>query len=70
MNDSAVVEAAWALNQSAVERARRLATALAMIREGRTPKEARELMRVRFRISRVTAWRIVDIASDMAGVQR
>jgi hypothetical protein len=65
--DAAIVEAAWALNRRNVERARQLAAALAMIREGMTPKESRAVLRIRYGLSQVQAWRIVDVANDMAG---
>jgi hypothetical protein len=49
----AVLEAAWVLNPRSVQRARRLALAV-------------QLLRQRCGVGQPEAWRIVDMASDMA----
>ncbi len=68
MNDAAIIEAAWALNPRTIDRARRLAVALHLLREGRTRRDVCTLLRHRFpRICQSEAWRVVDMAADMAG---
>ena len=67
MTAEALLEAVFLLNPAAAERASRLAAALTLLRAGTSQHEARAQLRVRFRISRVAAWRIVDMASDLAG---
>lgn len=50
----------------ALPRAERLEYALRLLRCGYTPCDARRQVRRQFDISRMTAWRIVDMALDMA----
>ena len=49
-----------------VEQMRRLEFALMLVRSGESPREVRRLVRERFAISRVTAWRVVGMALDMS----
>lgn len=56
-----------ALEPRVVERARHLAHAIALIRAGRPAKEVRFEVRRVFQLHRVTAWRLVDVANDLAG---
>jgi hypothetical protein len=58
------------LNPGTLERARRLALAIAMLRGGMAHGYVRSIIRVRFEVDRIEAWRIVDMASDMAGEQK
>jgi hypothetical protein len=62
-----VLEAAWVLNPRSVQRARRLALAMQLLGEGQSKRDAIALLRQRCGIGQPEAWRIVDIASDMAG---
>ena len=51
----------------ALERARRLDYALRLIRQGMSRREVSGMVRRRFECSQPTAWRLVDMANDMAG---
>lgn len=67
MSADAILEAVHALNPRTLGRARRLTVALELLRQGHTRGEAIALIQQRCSISRVEAWRLVDMASDMAG---
>lgn len=54
----------------ALERARRLEFAIRLIQQGECRRRVSGQVYARFGVSRPTAWRIVDIAWDMAGVQK
>jgi hypothetical protein len=62
-----VLGAVAVLNPGALRRAQRLAAAVSMLAAGTPAKYAVRLMRDRFSIDRVEAWRVVSMASDMAG---
>lgn len=56
-----------AVDPEAYKRAKRVEFAMRLLRTGSSRAEAEKLVRERFGISQPTAWRIVDIANDMAG---
>jgi len=55
------------LDPGVIERARRLGSAIKLLRDGLPPLEVRALMRVRYGMTQSRAWRIVDMALDLAG---
>ena len=67
MTEAEILAAVYALNPRTGERARRLACAVALLRQGMVRREACKMLRVRFTICQQEAWRLVDMASDMAG---
>jgi len=67
MSADEILEAVFVINPRTGERARRLACAIGLLREGRSTREASVILRERFSISRMEAWRVVDIANDLAG---
>lgn len=67
MTDEAILEAVQVLNPRTLGRARRLSVALALLRAGQTRIQACAALRLRFAMPRCEAWRLVDMASDMAG---
>ena len=50
-----------------LERARRLEAAIKLLQAGKTRREASGIMSRQFRITQCVAWRIVDMANDLAG---
>ena len=62
-----LLQAVQTLNPRTLERARRLAIAVAMLRDGTERRHVCTIIRIRFDVARSEAWRIVDMASDMAG---
>jgi hypothetical protein len=62
-----ILAAVHMLNARTARRARALACAVSLLREGVTRREAAALIRVRFEVCRTSAWRVVDMAADMAG---
>lgn len=64
------LEAVHAVSPSAIERARRLETAIRLLRDGWTRRDASGEIARRFSVSRPTAWRTVDAAHDMVGEVR
>ena len=67
MSDDALLEAVHVLNPRTLERARRLAVALVLLRGGMSRADAMVAIRLRFTIDRFEAWRLVDMAADIAG---
>lgn len=61
------LEAVHAVAPTALERARRLDYAIRLIRQGMSRKDVIVMVRRRFECSQPTAWRVVDMANDMAG---
>jgi len=59
------LEAAHLVDPAAMVRARRLQCAVAMLQEGRKPREASGLIFARFKCSRSTAHRTVGMAADL-----
>jgi ATP-dependent Clp protease adapter protein ClpS len=55
------------VSPQAVERARRLEAAIALVNDGKSRREASSILQRRFELSQPTAWRIVDAAHDLAG---
>lgn len=55
------------LDPRVIERARRLAAAIELLRSGYPPLEVRAQMRLRFGLEQSKAWRLVDMAVDLAG---
>lgn len=64
---SSYLEMVAAVSPSALERARRLEYAVHLIRTGTPKSEASALVRERYDCCRMTAWRTVDMAWDLAG---
>ena len=60
------VSAVFVLNPRTAYRARRLVVAVSLLREGRSRKEVIALIRQRFSVCGSVAWRVVDMAADMA----
>ena len=54
----------------AMERARRLEYAIKLIRQGECRRKVSGAIHERFGVSRPTAWRIVDMAFDLAGTEK
>lgn len=66
MTDADTLAAVFILNPRTGERARRLACAVHLMRGGMTRTECVAALRVRFGILQPVAWRVVDMAADMA----
>lgn len=62
-----ILAAVYLLNRGTAERARRLACAVALMRSGQTRRAATMQIRTRFGVCAVEAWRVVDMAADVAG---
>lgn len=67
MSDSEILEMVFVLNPRTGERARRLMYAVQLLREGKTTRDVSAILRERYKVSRFTAWEIVDVANDLAG---
>lgn len=52
---------------AALERARRLEYAIKLIQQGHSRRHVSGQVFLKFRVSRPTAWRVTDVAFDMAG---
>lgn len=61
------LEVIYALDPRVFERARRLSLAIELLRNGNVPRDVRRALRERCRLPQQHAWRIVDMAIDMAG---
>lgn len=66
MNDADVLAAVFVLNPRTGARAKRLALAVSLLREGLERREVNRQIRLRFNVGRAVAWRVVDMAADMA----
>lgn len=62
---SITIETIMSVDPAAVDRANRLDHTMHLLRNGTTPKEARRLLVLRYKVSVATAWRTVDAAMDM-----
>lgn len=62
-----LLELVHTIDPHVLERARRLETAMRLLRAGHTRRECSGMIRVQFAVSQQSAWRIVDMAFDMAG---
>lgn len=67
MSDAVFVECVFILNPRTASRARRLALAVELLRQGMGRRDVSMQIRSRFGVNRLSAWRIVDVAYDMAG---
>ena len=67
MTADQALEAIHALAPKVIERARRLEMAMRLLREGKSRREASAIIFRSYSVSRVTAWRDVGMAHDMAG---
>ena len=56
-----------AIDPRVLERARRLEAAIKLLQAGHSLRESRGLIIRQFHVDRTQAWRIVDMAVDMAG---
>jgi len=63
------IEAVHLADPRALERARRLLFAVSLLREGKPRREASGMVHARYRCSRSTAWRLVDVAADLVLLQ-
>lgn len=61
------LEAVHTLSPRVLERAQQLQYAVMLIRTGTSSREASGIVRRRFECSGSTAWRLVDMAVDLAG---
>jgi hypothetical protein len=62
------LEAVHLTDPTVLERARRLQYAAALLRDGLSRREASGAVWRRYRCSRATAWRLVDMAADLVAV--
>lgn len=62
-----ILEAVQAVAPEALERAQRLQYAAKLLTEGYTRREVSGRVFDRYRCTRPTAWRLVDMAADLAG---
>lgn len=62
-----LLEAVQALAPQAVERARRLQYAAALLSQGRSRREVSGMVFARYHCTRSKAWRLVNMAADLAG---
>lgn len=69
MTDSDILAAVFALNPRTGARARRLACAVQLLRSGLARRDATMQIRVRFGVGQAVAWRVVDMAADMAVIE-
>ena len=60
-----LVEAVQVTDPRAIERARRLQYAVALLQQGRAPREVSGLVFARYGGHRSTAWRMVNMAADL-----
>ena len=67
MTNDELLSAVQTLNPRTLDRARRLAVAVSLLRLGNPRRRVCALIRARFAVCQVEAWRIVDMASDMTG---
>lgn len=70
MSAEAIVEAVHVLNPRTLDRARRLSCALALLRAGMERRQACGVLRLRFSICQSEAWRMVDMAADIAAAPK
>jgi hypothetical protein len=62
-----LLEVVFAIDPQACERARRVKTAMDLLRAGLHRREISGEIQRRFGVSQPTAWLVVDMAVDMAG---
>lgn len=61
-----LLEIVHVLDPGILQRARRVEVAVRMLEDGKTPASVRAAMRSRFGMLQPAAWRLVDIAADLA----
>jgi len=66
MSDELLLTALLCVDPGALDRAKRLATAINMLRALTAEQEVRHTIEEMYHCSRVTAWRTVDMARDVA----
>ncbi len=68
MSDADLIAAVEVVDPRALAKARRLACALLLIRQGMNRREIVHALRGRFCVERLEAWRVMSVAWDMAGL--
>ena len=63
----ALIEAVFLLSPRTLERARRLTCAVELLRAGKSRREVCVIIQGRYRVCQSNAWRLVDMAADIAG---
>ena len=66
MTADLLLQAVFVLNPRTGERARRLVVAVQLLQGGASRSDAVAQLRKRFSVSQPVAWRVVDMAADMA----
>lgn len=66
MSTELLLEAVFVLNPRTGMRAKRLVCAVQMLRAGTSRRDAVAQIQLRFEVGQPEAWRIVDMAADMA----
>lgn len=67
MNDADIVFALHVVNPRILDKARCMAFVIEQIRSGAKPSALNRVVRERYGCSRLTAWRIISFAVDIAG---
>lgn len=67
MSAEAILEAVSVLSPRTLDRARRLACAVNLLRAGKTRRESCAIIQDRYMVCQSNAWRLVDMAADLAG---
>ena len=62
-----LLELVYVVDARAIERARRLEAAIALLNAGRSRREVSGELQRRFLLTQTSAWRIADMAHDLAG---
>lgn len=65
-----LIEAVQVIAPQAIERARRLQYATTLLSQGRSSRDASGMVFARYGCTRSNAWRLVSLASDLAGQVR
>jgi hypothetical protein len=66
----ALIEAVFLLSPRTLERARRLTCAVDLLRAGKSRREVCVIIQGRYQVCQSNAWRVVDMADDIAGPLR
>jgi hypothetical protein len=66
MSAELLLEAVFVLNPRTGERARRLVCAVQLLRGGVSRRDAVSQIQKRFSVAQPVAWRVVEMAADMA----
>ncbi len=62
-----ILDLVHTLDPHVIERARRLEVAMRLLRDGYSRREVSGMIHAQFKVPRSSAWRITDMAFDMAG---